>query len=241
MAAPTLTPRDRWIDEGLKALAAGGPDAVRIEPLARTLGVTKGGFYGQFRRPPRPARRDARHLGAHHGRRGDRARRERAGRRPGPPAAPVRARHAHARIAQGRAGDPRLGQARQGRGKAGQERGQPAHGLHAIALWRRSSETRTRPRHDPCSPSPSSSAAPSSRLTTASAAVGTSWSGRWRISSSPSCSYGKGRPELRRPGQPPARSPRCPRPAPRRGAHVGGPYRRRQARRQAPAPATQLS
>lgn len=48
MAAPTLTPRDRWIDEGLKALAAGGPDAVRIEPLARTLGVTKGGFYGQF-------------------------------------------------------------------------------------------------------------------------------------------------------------------------------------------------
>ena len=48
MAAPTLTPRNRWIDEGLNALAAGGPDAVRIEPLARTLGVTKGGFYGQF-------------------------------------------------------------------------------------------------------------------------------------------------------------------------------------------------
>jgi AcrR family transcriptional regulator len=48
MAAPTLTPRTRWIDEGLNALAAGGPDAVRIEPLARTLGVTKGGFYGYF-------------------------------------------------------------------------------------------------------------------------------------------------------------------------------------------------
>ncbi len=48
MAAPTLTPRDRWIDEGLNALASGGPDAVRIEPLARALGVTKGGFYGQF-------------------------------------------------------------------------------------------------------------------------------------------------------------------------------------------------
>ncbi len=48
MAAPTLTPRERWIDEGLNALAAGGPDAVRIEPLARALGVTKGGFYGQF-------------------------------------------------------------------------------------------------------------------------------------------------------------------------------------------------
>jgi AcrR family transcriptional regulator len=48
MAAPTLTPRTRWIDEGLAALAAGGPDAVRIEPLARSLGVTKGGFYGHF-------------------------------------------------------------------------------------------------------------------------------------------------------------------------------------------------
>jgi AcrR family transcriptional regulator len=48
MPAPTLTPRARWIDEGLNALAAGGPDAVRVEPLARRLGVTKGGFYGQF-------------------------------------------------------------------------------------------------------------------------------------------------------------------------------------------------
>jgi AcrR family transcriptional regulator len=48
MAAPTRTPRKNWIDEGLRALAAGGPDAVRIEPLARTLGVTKGGFYWHF-------------------------------------------------------------------------------------------------------------------------------------------------------------------------------------------------
>jgi AcrR family transcriptional regulator len=48
MAAPLLTPRARWIDKGLDALAAGGPDAVRIEPLARSLGVTKGGFYGYF-------------------------------------------------------------------------------------------------------------------------------------------------------------------------------------------------
>jgi len=46
--ALTRTPRSRWIDEGLKALAAGGPDAVRIEPLAKTLGVTKGGFYWHF-------------------------------------------------------------------------------------------------------------------------------------------------------------------------------------------------
>ena len=44
----TRTPRRGWIDEGLSALAAGGPDAVRIEPLARALGVTKGGFYWHF-------------------------------------------------------------------------------------------------------------------------------------------------------------------------------------------------
>jgi AcrR family transcriptional regulator len=48
MAAITRTPRGRWIEEGLRALAAGGPDAVRVEALAQTLGVTKGGFYGHF-------------------------------------------------------------------------------------------------------------------------------------------------------------------------------------------------
>jgi AcrR family transcriptional regulator len=48
MAAPTRTPRSKWIEEGLRALAAGGPDAVRIEPLARALGVTRGGFYWHF-------------------------------------------------------------------------------------------------------------------------------------------------------------------------------------------------
>src|SRR6266536_228101 len=31
MSAPTRTPRSSWIEEGLRALAAGGPDAVRIE------------------------------------------------------------------------------------------------------------------------------------------------------------------------------------------------------------------
>jgi len=46
--ALTRTPRGSWIDEGLQALAAGGPDAVRIEALAKELGVTKGGFYWQF-------------------------------------------------------------------------------------------------------------------------------------------------------------------------------------------------
>jgi AcrR family transcriptional regulator len=42
------TPRTAWIDAGLQALSAGGPDAVRVEPLARVLGVTKGGFYWHF-------------------------------------------------------------------------------------------------------------------------------------------------------------------------------------------------
>jgi AcrR family transcriptional regulator len=46
--APARTPRSRWIDEGLRAFAAGGPEAVRIESLAKALGVTKGGFYGYF-------------------------------------------------------------------------------------------------------------------------------------------------------------------------------------------------
>jgi AcrR family transcriptional regulator len=48
MAPPTRTPRSTWIDEGLRALAAGGPDAVRIEALAEGLGVSKGGFYWHF-------------------------------------------------------------------------------------------------------------------------------------------------------------------------------------------------
>jgi len=49
MAPPIQTPRNRWIEEGLSALAAGGPDAVRIESLAKALGVSKGGFYWHFK------------------------------------------------------------------------------------------------------------------------------------------------------------------------------------------------
>src|ERR1700712_988767 len=48
MPAPTRTTRDAWIDAGLSALAEGGPDAVRVDVLAQTLGVTRGGFYHQF-------------------------------------------------------------------------------------------------------------------------------------------------------------------------------------------------
>ena len=52
MAAPTRTPRTRWIQEGLRTLGVGGPDAVRIEKLAQALGVTKGGFYWHFEDRP---------------------------------------------------------------------------------------------------------------------------------------------------------------------------------------------
>ena len=48
MPAPTRTTREAWIDAGLAALADGGPDAVRVDVLAQTLGVTRGGFYHQF-------------------------------------------------------------------------------------------------------------------------------------------------------------------------------------------------
>lgn len=37
-----------WIEAGLRALAVGGPDAVRVEVLAEALGITKGGFYRHF-------------------------------------------------------------------------------------------------------------------------------------------------------------------------------------------------
>jgi AcrR family transcriptional regulator len=46
--AALRTTRAGWIDAGLSALAAGGPDAVRVEPIAARLGVTKGGFYRHF-------------------------------------------------------------------------------------------------------------------------------------------------------------------------------------------------
>jgi AcrR family transcriptional regulator len=46
--ATTRTPRVGWINAGLRALAAAGPDAVRIESLAQALRVSKGGFYWHF-------------------------------------------------------------------------------------------------------------------------------------------------------------------------------------------------
>jgi AcrR family transcriptional regulator len=39
---------DDWADAALEAIAAGGLDALAVEPLARRLGVTKGSFYWHF-------------------------------------------------------------------------------------------------------------------------------------------------------------------------------------------------
>jgi len=46
--AKVRTPRGAWVHAALQALAAGGPDAVRVETLAVWLGVSKGGFYWHF-------------------------------------------------------------------------------------------------------------------------------------------------------------------------------------------------
>ncbi|MBO0768752.1 MAG: TetR/AcrR family transcriptional regulator [Solirubrobacterales bacterium] len=48
MAPPIQTTRESWLAAGLQALAAGGPDGVRVESVAKSLGVSKGGFYGLF-------------------------------------------------------------------------------------------------------------------------------------------------------------------------------------------------
>ena len=40
--------RDEWIAAAFDALCDGGIDALRVEPLARRMGVTKGSFYHHF-------------------------------------------------------------------------------------------------------------------------------------------------------------------------------------------------
>ena len=40
---------DAWIDAGFKELARSGVEGVRVEVLAKNLGVTKGGFYRRFK------------------------------------------------------------------------------------------------------------------------------------------------------------------------------------------------
>lgn len=43
-----MAQRQDWIGAAVAALRHGGVDAVRVEPLARGLGVTKGSFYWHF-------------------------------------------------------------------------------------------------------------------------------------------------------------------------------------------------
>jgi AcrR family transcriptional regulator len=45
---PARLDADAWIATAFDALADGGIDAVRVEPLAAALGITKGSFYWHF-------------------------------------------------------------------------------------------------------------------------------------------------------------------------------------------------
>lgn len=44
----TRLDREAWLDGAFRLLAAGSVDDVKIEPLAKSLGVTKGSFYWHF-------------------------------------------------------------------------------------------------------------------------------------------------------------------------------------------------
>lgn len=43
---------EKWLDAGFTALVASGPTALAAEPLARSLGTTKGSFYWHFKDVP---------------------------------------------------------------------------------------------------------------------------------------------------------------------------------------------
>ena len=45
---PARLDAEAWITAAFEALAAGGIDAVRVEPLAKALDITKGSFYWHF-------------------------------------------------------------------------------------------------------------------------------------------------------------------------------------------------
>lgn len=47
--AKTRLSRSDWILAGFRALVSGGPDAIRVEALARDLAATKGSFYWHFK------------------------------------------------------------------------------------------------------------------------------------------------------------------------------------------------
>jgi AcrR family transcriptional regulator len=45
----TEVKRERWIEAGFREIARSGVEGVRVEVLAKNLGITKGGFYRRFR------------------------------------------------------------------------------------------------------------------------------------------------------------------------------------------------
>src|ERR1051325_12078729 len=45
---PARLDAEAWVAAAFDALAEGGVDAVRVEPLAKALGITKGSFYWHF-------------------------------------------------------------------------------------------------------------------------------------------------------------------------------------------------
>ncbi len=49
MTRRTTFTTDDWIKAGFRALSAGGPQAIKIEAIARALKVSKGSFYWHFR------------------------------------------------------------------------------------------------------------------------------------------------------------------------------------------------
>ncbi len=48
-AAKARLTRSDWVLAGFRALLASGPDAIRVEALARDLRATKGSFYWHFK------------------------------------------------------------------------------------------------------------------------------------------------------------------------------------------------
>ncbi len=46
---PTLVEDKTWYETALKIMASGGVDAIRVEPVAESVGVTKGAFYARFK------------------------------------------------------------------------------------------------------------------------------------------------------------------------------------------------
>src|SRR5262249_8023619 len=45
----TKLTKSQWLSEGVRALAASGPGALKVAPIATRLGISRGSFYWHFR------------------------------------------------------------------------------------------------------------------------------------------------------------------------------------------------